>query len=228
MKDLKAIRGQRQLQELIDQGEHTHQDFKYLISDARKIARSISAFANNDGGRLLIGVKDNGTIAGVRNEEDLYMIEQAAQRYCRPAGDVTFTAIKARGGLVVFIAHIPRAGSRPIEVIESATTRQAYYRVNDQNITAHPLMVATWRYNATARHGTLITSTSPESAILSHLNTIAPTGTTGQSIAAACHLSQQATDSAIVRLAAIGLIDFVYDGHQFVIALPADTQQLND
>ncbi|MDE6086648.1 MAG: ATP-binding protein, partial [Muribaculaceae bacterium] len=72
------MRGLRHLQELIDQGEHEHQDFKFLISDARKIARSISAFANNDGGRLLVGVKDNGVIAGVRSEEDLYMIEQAA------------------------------------------------------------------------------------------------------------------------------------------------------
>ena len=34
-------------QNLILEGEHEHQDFKYQISDARKIARSISAFANN-------------------------------------------------------------------------------------------------------------------------------------------------------------------------------------
>ena len=45
---------------LIAQGEHDHQDFKFQINDARKIARSLSAFANNDGGHLLVGVKDNG------------------------------------------------------------------------------------------------------------------------------------------------------------------------
>lgn len=224
MKDLKAIRGQRQLQELIDQGEHTHQDFKYLISDARKIARSISAFANNDGGRLLIGVKDNGTIAGVRSEEDLYMIEQAAQRYCHPNVDVTFTAIKARGGLIVFIAHIPRATRRPVEVLETATTRQAYYRVHDQNITAHPLMVASWRYSARSNQGTLITSTSAESIILSHLNTIAPSGATQHDIATTCHLSQQATDRAIIRLAAMHLVTFIHNGHQFIIAIPGDSE----
>ena len=48
------------IQDLILEGEHEHQDFKYQITDARKIARSISAFANNSGGHLLIGVKDNG------------------------------------------------------------------------------------------------------------------------------------------------------------------------
>ena len=80
MKDLNPLKGKYYIEELVAQGEHQQQDFKFLISDARKIARSISAFANRDGGRLLIGVKDNGTIAGVRNEEDIYVVEQAAAR----------------------------------------------------------------------------------------------------------------------------------------------------
>ena len=69
------------LHRLIAQGEHQQQDFKYEISDARKIARTLSAFANTDGGRLLIGVKDNGKIAGVRSDEEIYMVEAAASRY---------------------------------------------------------------------------------------------------------------------------------------------------
>ena len=52
MKDIPAIKGKFYVSRLIEEGEHEHQDFKYAISDARKIARSISAFANNDGGRL--------------------------------------------------------------------------------------------------------------------------------------------------------------------------------
>ena len=54
---------------LIEEGEHQQQDFKFEISDARKIAKSLSAFSNTDGGRLLIGVKDNGKIAGVRRRK---------------------------------------------------------------------------------------------------------------------------------------------------------------
>ena len=84
MKDLKAIRGRYYLERIIAEGEHEQQDFKYAISDARKIARSLSAFANHSGGRLLVGVRDNGSIAGVRNEEDIYLLEQAAEMYCEP------------------------------------------------------------------------------------------------------------------------------------------------
>ena len=48
------------LQSLIREGEHQQQDFKYRVSDALKLAKSVSAFANTDGGRLLIGVRDDG------------------------------------------------------------------------------------------------------------------------------------------------------------------------
>ena len=65
-----------------------------------KIARSLSAFANHSGGSLLIGVKDNGAIAGVRNEEDIYVVEQAAELYCRPAQHLEFTALRADEGLL--------------------------------------------------------------------------------------------------------------------------------
>lgn len=76
---------------LITEGEHQRLDFKFEISDARRIARSFAAFANTDGGRLLIGVKDNGAIAGIRSDEEFYMIESAAKVYCRPEVQFTFS-----------------------------------------------------------------------------------------------------------------------------------------
>ena len=55
------------LQKLIAEGEHEQQDFKYKVQEAAKLARSVSAFANTRGGRLLIGVRDDGHISGVRS-----------------------------------------------------------------------------------------------------------------------------------------------------------------
>ena len=37
------------LHQLISEGEHQQQDFKYRVTDARKLAKSVSAFANTDG-----------------------------------------------------------------------------------------------------------------------------------------------------------------------------------
>ena len=68
----------RYIRSLINEGEHQQQDFKYRVSDAMKLAKSVSAFANTDGGRLLIGVRDDGHMSGVRDEEEIYMMHQAA------------------------------------------------------------------------------------------------------------------------------------------------------
>ena len=78
------------IEALIEQGEHQQLDFKFEVSDSKKIARTLSGFGNTDGGRLLIGVKDNGAISGVRSEEEYYMIEAASKMYTHP--EVPFTA----------------------------------------------------------------------------------------------------------------------------------------
>ena len=102
-------------QQLIAEGEHQQQDFKFEISDARKIARSLSAFSNTDGGRLLIGVKDNGRIAGVRSEEEIYMIEAAAKLYCRPNVEISVQTYEV-DGKTVLVAEIPKAEQKPVQV----------------------------------------------------------------------------------------------------------------
>ena len=68
-----------QIYTYIEEGEHLRQDFKHSITDSKKIARTIVAFANTSGGRLLIGVKDNGKLIGINTDEDYYMVEAAAQ-----------------------------------------------------------------------------------------------------------------------------------------------------
>lgn len=214
VKDIKAIKGTFYIRRLIDEGEHEHQDFKFQISDARKIARSISAFANHGGGRLLIGVKDNGVVAGVRSDEDLYMIEAAAETYCRPSVEVEMTAFRCEGGAVVYRVAIPQSDRRPVCVREEGDRLKAYYRVADENIAAHPLMVEAWRLQADGAGG-LLTFSPAERALLHLLELeeyIAP-----DELKLRAHLSRRAADDAIVRLASLGVVRFTYRGGRFVI-----------
>lgn len=217
MKDLKARKGYFFIHKLIDEGEHETQDFKFAISDARKIARSVSAFANNRGGSLLIGVRDNGTVAGIRNEEDIYVVEQAAQMYCRPAQEVTFEAYRVEDGLVVIRATVEAAPERPVRVVEGDGKMRAYYRVADENIAAHPLMVRAWRMQAagTASLGT-VSLDGPVAAILQTVND-SPVPLTERQIALATHLSLATTNDLVATLVAMGMLDFTYTGHSFAI-----------
>lgn len=212
MKDIPVRKGRRHILGLVALGEHEQQDFKFLISDARKIARSISAFANHSGGCLLIGVKDNGTVAGVRNEEDIYVVEQAAERYCHPPQHVEFEAYSVDTGVVVIKAVIAPAEKRPVAVIEQDGSRHIYYRVKDENISAHPLMVRSW---LESRKGTLLTFSDTETRAL---RLLAEGCTSAQGLATGLHCSQSVADDIIVRLAAAGVIKFVYTGDAFTVA----------
>lgn len=51
---------------LADRGEGDNVDFKLRVpSKIRELSQEVCAFANSDGGYLLIGVDDNGVIIGV-------------------------------------------------------------------------------------------------------------------------------------------------------------------
>ena len=60
------------LKKLILAGEGVDLDFKKTITFHHKIAKTMVAFANNKGGKILIGVMDDGTVKGVKNEEFPY------------------------------------------------------------------------------------------------------------------------------------------------------------
>jgi predicted HTH transcriptional regulator len=145
----------RFLLNLIGEGEHQQQDFKYRVDDARKLAKSVSAFANTDGGRLLIGVRDDGFIAGVRKEGEIYVMHQAAYKYCQPEASVRFDTYHAEGRTVV-VATVPPSDKKPICAQDEDGQMRAYIRIKDENIVASPVLFALWRESQKSQ-GALIT-----------------------------------------------------------------------
>lgn len=128
---------------LINQGEHQQLDFKFEISDASRIARTLSAFTNTDGGKLLIGVKDNGVIRGVRSDEEVYMLEHAAQHYCQP--EVKFTTKEWEiEDKVVLEADIPFSKKHIHKAPDNDGSYKAYVRVEDQNLLANGVLMKVW------------------------------------------------------------------------------------
>ncbi|KOH44291.1 AlbA family DNA-binding domain-containing protein [Sunxiuqinia dokdonensis] len=132
------------LTKLIAEGEHQTQDFKYCISDSKKIARSLVAFANTDGGRLLIGVKDNGNIAGVRSEEEYYMVEAAAKIYSQPEIDFTTQQHRIEGKTVLEVTVEP-SRDKPHYASGEQGKWLAYFRNHDENKLANLIMIEVWK-----------------------------------------------------------------------------------
>ncbi len=133
----------RYIQKLIEEGEHQRLDFKFEIADAKKIARTMSAFANTNGGRLLIGVKDNGVIAGVRSDEDIYMAEAAAQLYCKPEVVIETKEWNINGKKVLEV-YIPKSDQKHTAPDKNKKIR-AFVRVKDQNFVANTIQINIWK-----------------------------------------------------------------------------------
>lgn len=132
------------IEQRIREGEHQQQDFKFRVDDARKIAKTLVAFANTDGGRLLIGVKDNGKITGVRSQEEFHVIEAASQLYTHP--EVGFIAtIHDVNGKQVLEIDVPASENRPHYAIDEHKKQWAFFRLHDQNHPANGVLLRYWQ-----------------------------------------------------------------------------------
>lgn len=155
------------IKNLINQGEHQQLDFKFEISDSKKIARTFSAFANTEGGKLLIGVKDNGVIAGIRTDEEYYMIDSACL-FCKP--EIKYKAKKwCIEGRWILEVTIPKSKNRPHYAMNDQGRWLAYVRVADKNLLANRILLKVWE-NKTRKKGVFISYGKTEKELLEYLN----------------------------------------------------------
>lgn len=187
---------------LIQQGEHQTQDFKYCISDSRKIARSLVAFANTNGGRLLIGVKDNGRIAGVRSEEEYYMVESAAKMYSNPPIDFITKQHTIEGKTVLEVIVEP-SNEKPHFARDDEGKWWAYFRKDDENRLANKIMIEVWKRQKSA-DGILINFSDDEKTLLDYLEANEKISVSKYSRIA--HLSYRKAEEIIINFRSLNIL----------------------
>lgn len=128
---------------MIEGKENNRFDRKLKISSKSKIAKTISAFANTDGGIILIGVTDTNKIIGVDPEEEKYMISSANEQFCLPSAEIKFEEYtkldfneetKVEKELTLLLAIVEKNQNGLIYAIDSAKVKKAYKRINDQSL----------------------------------------------------------------------------------------------
>ena len=199
----------RYLLNLIREGEHQQQDFKYRVADACKLAKSVSAFANTDGGRLLIGVRDDGHLSGVSSEEEIFMMHQAAYRYCKPEPSITFDTYHADGRTIV-VATVPPSTKRPIFAQDEDGRMLAYVRIKDENIVASPVLLALWQESQKFR-GSVITY---DDTVRQLLDAMQGSQTLNQ-IVRLSRLPRRKVITLMARLVRFGTVGWEYQSQQF-------------
>ncbi len=152
----------------IFEGEGVSLDFKKTITSCEKIARTMVSFANNKGGRLLIGVADDGTIKGVKSEdEERYMITRAAHMFTKPALEPIFEEVYVDDKLVL-VVDTPESNLKPHYSLAEDGKWWVYVRVKDKSMLASKIVVDVLK-RSTDTNGVLIEYSDKEKTLLAYL-----------------------------------------------------------
>lgn len=158
----------KRIEQLIVQGEGPMLDFKKEISSVHRIAKSMVAFANHHGGTLLVGVNDNGSINGVKAEEEKFMLEEAARHYCYPEIELQIHEWNVKGKTVLEV-FVLDGKDKPYYAIDEKGKKWVYVRQADQCLLASKVVVEVLKRQHGSRQ-TIINYTDKEKALLTYLS----------------------------------------------------------
>ncbi|MFA6457307.1 MAG: ATP-binding protein [Bacteroidota bacterium] len=130
---------------LIEEGEGFELEFKRKVSSPKKIAKTVSSFANTRGGIILFGVDDDGSIVGVESEKSEYdLIQESAQVYCTPPVLLTIKMIPYNHREVI-VAIVEESNDKPHSIVDEDGAEKVFIRVNDNSVIASKEVVKVLR-----------------------------------------------------------------------------------
>jgi hypothetical protein len=210
------------IQKLIGGGENQHLDFKFEVSDFHKIARTLSAFSNTEGGKLLVGVKDNGAIAGVRSEEEFYMVDGAARLYCKPEVEFLVKEWNVEGKKVLEVIIEP-GKHKPYFAQDTDGNWHAYIRQADQTFKASRVILKVWEKQQKGQAVT-IRFRKPEKELLEYLE--AHSGITVSKFRRISGLSIWQAEGILVDFVLIGILKVAFTPASSIYSLVTDYQSI--
>lgn len=126
----------QEIHKLAKGGEGLRLEFKKKAMFPEKIVREVIALANTEGGYLLVGVDDDGTVSGQRFiEEEVFVIKKAISDMVLPRMDYTVEVFKTSEKKGVAVFQIPKSPSRPHYILDGERKR-AFVRSADKSLQA--------------------------------------------------------------------------------------------
>jgi len=127
----------RELRSLVRKGESDHVEFKKKIDYPEKVVKEVIAFANTNGGDLLIGVEDNGEISGLKYpDEERFVLDNAIEAFCRPVIPFQVKQISVASNRSVLVYQIQKSEKRPHSLKYQTGKKDVYIRVGEKSIKA--------------------------------------------------------------------------------------------
>lgn len=112
-----------ELEERISRWEDLHTEFKEWPVHPDDLAASLVAFANTDGGQLILGVSESREIKGVQDPDRVARdVDNVAANNCEPPITVIQETLRSESGGTVLAVNIPKGDMRPYR-----TNRGVFY-----------------------------------------------------------------------------------------------------
>lgn len=137
------------LRELISAGESSTVEFKRKFTSVDKFAREMIAFANTEGGYLIVGVDDDRRIVGVESEKEERNLIEVALHHIAPVLDITIDIVEIEYVDIVVVL-VPRSSLRPHWFVPddlpvNGKNRKAFIRRGEESVEASREMVKVLR-----------------------------------------------------------------------------------
>ena len=127
------------IERLAGRGEGQTLEFKQRTPEAPRLAKEIIAFANTDGGRLIIGIDDDGNVVGVKDsDEEEFALRNALDAHCAPKIKWRTERVEITRKRDVIIVAVSRSKLRPHFLVDAGNSnnKTAYVRVGDRSLEA--------------------------------------------------------------------------------------------
>ena len=128
----------RELTQLVTLGEGQHLEFKKRVPSPERIAKEVIAFANTGGGRLLLGIDDDGSVVGVKDAaEEEYALQEALSQHSQPPVVFKSERVLITKKRDVIVVVVPASKHEPHFLINGENgSRTAYVRIEDMSVEA--------------------------------------------------------------------------------------------
>lgn len=153
---------------LIEEGEGFELEFKRKTSSPEKIAKTMCAFANTQGGILLFGVDDDGSLVGVESEKsEVDLIRQAGEQFCDPPVSLHIQFVPYNHKDVIVVT-VEESDKKPHFVVRNGDEPKAFVRVNDNTVLASREVIKVLR-DESSQKGLTLTIGENEKRLFAYL-----------------------------------------------------------
>jgi len=112
-----------ELRERIARWENLHTEFKEWPVRPDDLAASLVAFANTDGGQLVLGVSERRELVGLEDPDRVTReVDNVAANNCEPPVTVVQETVRSESGATVVVINVPKGDMRPYR-----TNRGVFY-----------------------------------------------------------------------------------------------------